>query len=85
MGVVLIRCPQTGHAIPTGIEADRRSFSTAPVFFSRTFCPLCRTRHEWFAKDAWVQEQPRRRAGRRRYGIPGDVDTAALAAELSGR
>jgi hypothetical protein len=60
VGVVLIRCPQTGHVIPTGIEADRQSFARAPVFFSRTFCPLCRTNHEWFAKDAWVRDVPRR-------------------------
>ena len=24
--------------------------------FSRTFCPLGRVKHEWFAKDAWVSE-----------------------------
>ena len=27
-----------------------------PVFFSRTYCPFCRTNHEWFAKQAWVRE-----------------------------
>jgi hypothetical protein len=68
MGLVVIRCPQTGREIPTGIEADRRSFSRAPVFFSRTFCPLCRTNHEWFAKEAWVREEPRAKARRRRAG-----------------
>ena len=68
MGVVVIRCPQTGHAIPTGIEADRRTFSHAPVFFSRTFCPLCRTNHEWFAKEAWVREEPRVKPRHRRAG-----------------
>jgi hypothetical protein len=52
----MIKCPTTGRDIPTGIETDRPSFSSAPVFFSRTFCPLCRTNHEWFAKDAWVRE-----------------------------
>jgi hypothetical protein len=26
------------------------------VFFSRTYCPYCRTDHEWFAKQAWVRE-----------------------------
>ena len=58
MGLVVIRCPQTGRVISTGIEADRRAFSRAPVFFSRTFCPLCRTNHEWFAKEAWVRVEP---------------------------
>jgi hypothetical protein len=68
VGLVVIRCPQTGRAIPTGIEADRGAFARAPVFFSRTFCPLCRTHHEWFAKEAWVREEPRANARRRRAG-----------------
>ena len=56
MGVVMIRCPETRRAISTGIEADRATFRSTPVFFSRTYCPLCRTTHEWFAADAWVDE-----------------------------
>jgi hypothetical protein len=66
VGVVMIRCPGTGRAISTGIEADRRSFSAAPVFFSRTLCPLCRIQHEWFARDAWVGEKPRHEPDRLR-------------------
>jgi len=42
MGMVMVRCPQTGHAIPTGIKTDRESFSRSAVFFSRTRCPICR-------------------------------------------
>ncbi len=54
MGMVMIRCPETGRAISTGIEIDRVTFRSTPVFFSQTRCPLCRVTHEWFAKDAWV-------------------------------
>jgi hypothetical protein len=54
MGIVMIRCPKTRRAISTGIQADRATFHSTPVFFSRTYCSLCRTTHEWFAKDAWV-------------------------------
>jgi hypothetical protein len=54
MGIVMIRCPKTRRAISTGIQADRETFHATLVFFSRTACPLCRTMHEWFAKDAWV-------------------------------
>jgi hypothetical protein len=25
-----------------------------PVFFARSYCPICRTEHEWFAQEAWV-------------------------------
>ena len=56
MGFVMIRCPATGRAISTGIAIDRRSFDATPVFYSQTFCPLCRIEHQWFAKEAWVQE-----------------------------
>ena len=54
MGIVMIRCPETRRTISTGIQVDRATFRSTPVFFSRTYCPLCRTTHEWFAKNAWV-------------------------------
>lgn len=56
MGMVMVRCPRTGHAIPTGIKTDRESFNRRPVFFSRTRCVLCHADHPWFARDAWVDE-----------------------------
>jgi hypothetical protein len=54
MGIVMIRCPETQRAISTGMQVDRATFHSTPVFFSRTRCPLCADEHEWFAKDAWV-------------------------------
>ena len=54
MGIVVIHCPKTGRCISTGMHTDRAAFSSMPVFFNRTFCPSCRTSHEWFARDAWV-------------------------------
>jgi len=56
MGEVMIKCPGTGRDIPTGIVADRRSFSATPVFFARVLCPFCKTQHEFFAREAWVRE-----------------------------
>jgi hypothetical protein len=56
VGTVLIKCPQTGRAISTGIMADRRSFQCSSVFFARTLCPMCGTNHEWFSREAWVHE-----------------------------
>jgi hypothetical protein len=58
MGVVMIRCPQTGREIPTGFEMNTAEFQRAPVFFSRVQCPLCERMPEWFAKDAWVCDSP---------------------------
>ncbi|AWL97270.1 MULTISPECIES: hypothetical protein [Bradyrhizobium] len=62
MGMVMVKCPQTGHAIPTGIKTDRESFGRRAVFFSRTRCPICRTDHAWFAREAWVDEPATRTA-----------------------
>jgi hypothetical protein len=57
MGVVMIRCPETGRGIQTQYTVPRERFRTTPVFFSRSYCPICRNEHEWFARDAWVDEQ----------------------------
>lgn len=54
MGILMIKCPNTGRAISTGMATDRPSFDSTPVFFSRTYCPFCRVNHDWFAKEAWV-------------------------------
>ena len=56
MGMIMIRCPKTGQAISTGRNVEPAIFRSSPVFFSRTYCPLCRSMHEWFARDAWVRE-----------------------------
>jgi hypothetical protein len=52
----MIKCPKTGCEISTGIRMDQSIFNTMPVFFCRTRCPICRTEHEWFARNAWVRE-----------------------------
>ena len=67
MGMVLVKCPQTGRAIHTGIKTDRESFQRSAVFFGRTHCPICHTDHSWFAREAWVDE-PNAWAGRRSTG-----------------
>jgi hypothetical protein len=57
--VVMVKCPQTGRAIPTGIKTDCESFRRSPVFFARTRCPICHTDHAWFAPEGWVDEPKR--------------------------
>jgi hypothetical protein len=64
MGVVMIKCPDTGREIPTGMTADRASFAATPVFFARSYCPICRAEHEWFAQQAWVCEAEPAKASR---------------------
>ncbi|MHC4054775.1 hypothetical protein [Bradyrhizobium sp. 25ACV] len=56
MGMVMVECPQTGRAIPTGIKSDRETFLRSIVFFGNTRCPICEANHNWFAREAWVEE-----------------------------
>jgi len=69
MGAVMVRCPQTGREIATGIIADRESFRATPVFFGQVFCPICRTEHEWFAGEAWVCESEPEGSRRRKAAL----------------
>ena len=64
MGMVMVKCPQTGHAIPTGIKTDRESFRQSPVFFARTRCLICHTDH---AGSRAMPGSTRRAPGR---GVP---------------
>ena len=57
MGTVMIRCPATGNAISTGIEADRLKFACSPVFFADAYCPACDAMHRWFAREGWVEDE----------------------------
>jgi hypothetical protein len=57
MGDVMIKCPQTGREIATGLRSDHASFGSMPVFYGRTLCPICRIEHDWFARDAWVADR----------------------------
>ena len=55
MAAVLIRCPDTGRAIATGIETDRFSFETLPDIESKLRCPACGKIHVWRRSDAWLE------------------------------
>ena len=83
MGMVMIKCPQTGHAIPTGIKTDRESFRRSAVFFARTRCPICGAEHAWFAREAWVDEPGIRVRRPQRWlrGVSIETDQAMYAME----
>ena len=57
MGTIMIRCPNTGRAISTGFVAEANEFRRMPVFMARVRCPICRVDHEFFAREAWVEEE----------------------------
>ena len=71
MGVLMIRCPETGRGIHTQYEVEPARFRNMPVFFGRSYCPVCRTEHEWFARDAWVYEHAGIRNGKHNDPYPG--------------
>ena len=33
MGMIMVKCPQTGRAIPTNIRSDREAFLRSVVFY----------------------------------------------------
>jgi hypothetical protein len=55
MAVVMIRCPVTGDEIPTGIEADEVSFTSAIFENKRIKCASCDQWHSWSKGDAFLR------------------------------
>jgi hypothetical protein len=54
MSVVMIRCPETGEEISTGIDTDSRTFRRLPHVASRLRCPACGKVHVWMKDRAWL-------------------------------
>ena len=56
MPMVMIRCPQTGQQVFTGVETDRASFQRLPNSGGHLRCPICGKQHEWGKRDARLSE-----------------------------
>jgi hypothetical protein len=54
MSMLMIRCPQTGQVISTGIDTDPESLRDIPDTLAYTRCPHCGTDHAWWPKEAWL-------------------------------
>jgi hypothetical protein len=56
VGTVMIRCPTTGDAVPTGFSAvsqrNLEQMVLEPLVFK---CLACREIHEWLRKDAFLR------------------------------
>lgn len=52
---VMIRCPVTGRAVPTGLTADPATWSARPIGLNRVSCPECKQVHAWSKKDASLE------------------------------
>jgi hypothetical protein len=63
MSVIMIRCPDTGEDISTGIDTDSITFRRLPKVTARLLCPACGKEHVWATDCAWLDGQnvqPRR-------------------------
>ena len=54
MSAVMIRCPNTGLAIATGIETDSESLRRIPDVLGFAQCPHCHSEHAWWTDEAWL-------------------------------
>jgi len=56
MSVIMIRCPETGSEISTGIECEDDDFRSLPFVITQTTCPSCGREHSWSKSDAWLND-----------------------------
>jgi hypothetical protein len=55
----MIKCPNTGEPICTGIETDALTWSVLPDVLSYAHCRLCGLEHAWWKRDAWLADSER--------------------------
>jgi hypothetical protein len=58
MGALMIRCPQTGLSIFTGIETDQISLDKHPHLPMHTRCSVCGREHMWWKRDTGLVDAP---------------------------
>jgi hypothetical protein len=58
MGSLMIRCPQTGLSIFTGIETDQISLDKTPDVPTHTRCSVCGREHMWWKRETWLTDAP---------------------------
>ena len=59
MSSLMIRCPNTGGTVSTGIETEAIVFRKLPKIPSRMLCPACGEEHVWSVASAWLKGEPR--------------------------
>jgi len=58
MSSVMVRCPNTGQAVSTGIEVEPSVFRKLPKVAARMHCPACGQDHVWLTSSAWLAGEP---------------------------
>ena len=79
MGMVMVKCPQTGHAIPTGIQTDRESFGRSAVFFLAHPLPDLPRRSRLVRAGSLGRRAEHPGPAPRRPGVSIDTDQAVIA------
>jgi hypothetical protein len=54
---VMIKCPDSGEAIPTGYAMNGAIFEEATLTNQTVQCPICRQLHAWSKGDSWLQKE----------------------------
>ena len=52
MPVLMIRCPNTGREVSTGLNLAADSFASLPDKLVTSSCPVCGSDHTWLKCDA---------------------------------
>jgi hypothetical protein len=55
MRKIMIKCPNTGEFISTGIETDLQNFRALPDVLAHSRCPLCGLEHAWWRREALLE------------------------------
>jgi hypothetical protein len=52
MPVLMVRCPNTGRKMSTGLDLDADTFASLPDKLITSSCPACGVEHSWLKCDA---------------------------------
>jgi hypothetical protein len=52
---VMVKCPETGLDVSTGIVTDEQTFNRLPASVSSMHCPHCGVAHAWSSRNAWLE------------------------------
>jgi hypothetical protein len=58
VSVVMVKCPNTGRPLSTGIATDAATFERLPEIRSQMTCPICKRDHTWSTRQAWLDNPP---------------------------
>jgi hypothetical protein len=58
LSTVMVRCPNTGRELSTGVEMDEATFKRLADIRSQIKCPACGLDHTWSTREAWLGNLP---------------------------